>query len=125
MHKCIKKLLLGLIIWTIPFLSSFFVWDVQAGGPSVPMAWFNAIMAFTWSIGFAIAAYIFFKDVDKADAKKEGVVAGIVWYLELILLDLAVLVGAFGMAIGDYYPMLLTYLNALVISVAIGYAIKK
>lgn len=118
-----KRFLLGLIIWAIPFLTSFFIWDVNANAPTVSMAWFNAIMAFSWSLGFAIAAYLYFKTIRK-NACKEGWITGVTWYAELLILDAIFLLRLFGMSFVDYYPMFLTYLNAVTISVAIGY-IKK
>jgi hypothetical protein len=123
MNKTVKTLLLGLVVWVIPFLASFFVWDVKTNAPSVSAAWFYALMGVTGAIGFAIAAYYQFKDVRK-DTVKEGWMTGIIWYVELILLDLIFLVGLFGMALPDYFHLLLTYLTPLILCVAVGY-IKK
>jgi hypothetical protein len=123
MNKWIKKILLGLIVWAVPFFASFFVWDVKANAPKISMAWFSALMALTWAIGFAIAAYLYFKNVKKNNIV-EGWTTGLIWYAELLILDLIILVGSFGMNIGDFYPMLLTYANSIVICAAIGY-IKK
>ncbi len=119
MNKCVKRILFGLIIWAIPFVTSFFMWDIEANMPK-NMEWFSAAMAFTWALGFAIAAYFYFKE-DSDDSVKDGWITGVTWYVELLLLDLLFLVGIFGMSIAQFYPMLLTYLNGLVISVAIGY----
>ncbi|MCX6709875.1 MAG: hypothetical protein NTV63_02890 [Candidatus Woesearchaeota archaeon] len=123
MNKYVKLLLLGLIAWGVPFISSFFVWDVKVNAPLVSAAWFYALMGVTGAIGFAIAAYYQFRNVRK-DAVKEGWTAGITWYVELMLLDLIFLVGLFGMTLADYYHLILTYLTPLILSVAIGY-IKK
>jgi hypothetical protein len=123
MNKTVKALLLGLIVWVIPFLSSFFVWDVKANAPSIDIAWFYALMSVTGAIGFSIAAYYWFKDIRK-DTVKESFVTGIIWYAELILLDLIFLVGLFGMAMTDYYHLLLTYLTPAILCVMIGY-LKK
>jgi len=81
-------------------------------------------LPFFWAVGFAIAARAYFKGVKK-DSVAMGWIAGITWYIELIVLDLIVLVGAFGMVLTDFYPILLTYLNVVVISVAIGCILKK
>jgi hypothetical protein len=123
MNKTLKRLLLGLIVCVIPFLASFFVWDMKTGGPSINVAWFYALMGVTGAIGFAIAAYYQFKNVKK-DVVKEGWITGITWYIELILLDFIFLVVLFGMTMTDYYPLLFTYLNPLILAVTIGY-IKK
>ena len=123
MNKIVKTLLLGLIVWVVPFLSSFFVWDVKANVPSVSAPWFYALMSFTGAIGFSVAAYYQFKNIKK-DFVREGWITGIIWYVELILLDLIFLVSLFGMTIMDYSHLLLTYLTPFVLCVAIGY-IKK
>ncbi|VVB77874.1 Uncharacterised protein [uncultured archaeon] len=120
MNKILKTLLLGLVIWVIPFLASFLVWDVKAGGPSIDVAWFYALMGFTGAISFSIAAYYQFKNVKK-NTSYEGWTSGIIWYIELVLLDFIFLVVLFGMTIGSYSHLLLTYLNVLILSVAIGY----
>ena len=123
MNKCLKRILLGLIVWGVPFLASFFVWDVKTNAPSLSAAWFYAVMGVTGAIGFVIAAYYQFKDVKK-DTVKEGWMTGITWYIELVLLDLIVLVMLMGMTLPDYYHLLLSYINPLILAVAIGY-IKK
>lgn len=123
MSRFIKRILLGLIIWVIPFLAGVFVWDSVAGAPKIGLSWFSALMAITWAIGFAIAAGVYFKDIRK-DPVREGWITGITWYIQLLIIDLIVLVGLFGMGIGDWYPMLLTYINSVALCVAIGY-IKK
>ena len=125
MNKILRRILLGLVIWAIPFMVSLLVWDVASNGPRVGMYWFNALMAFFWSVGFAIAACTYFKDVSKKDAVSEGWITGATWYIELLIIDLIVLVGLFGMTMADFYPMFLTYLNAVAVSAAIGYIIRK
>jgi len=123
MNKTVKTILLGLIVWVIPFLASFFVWDIKTNAPFVGAAWFYALMGVTGGIGFAIAAYYQFRNVHK-DTVKEGWITGITWYIELILLDLIFLVGLMGMALPNYYHLLLGYLSPLILAVTIGY-IKK
>jgi len=124
MNKIIKRILLGLIIWAVPFITSFFIWDIEANGPSVSWGWFSAIMAFAWSIGFGIAAYIYFRNVKKKEAVWEGWMTGITWFLELVILDFLILVGVFAMSMTDFYPLIVTYLGTMVTSIVIG-NIKK
>jgi len=120
MNKFLKRILLGLIIWAVPFIVSFFVWDVENNMPIFGMAWFNAIMAAFFAIGFVIAAFLYFRDV-KEGIVKDGWITGITWFIELLILDFLVLVLLFGMTIPEYLPMIITYLNALILSVGIGY----
>jgi len=122
MTRITKTLLLGLIVWVIPFLSSFFVWDVKANAPSIDIAWFYALMSLTGILGFSIAAYYQFKD--NKNPIKNGWITGITWYLELILLDFIFLVLLFNMSLSSYSHLLMTYLTPLVLCVLIGY-LKK
>jgi hypothetical protein len=122
MNKFLKTVLLGLIIWVIPFIASIFVWNTKTGGPSIDVAWFYALMGFTGVVAFSIAAYYHFKNAK--NPIKDGWTAGITWYIELILLDLVFLVGVFGMTMTSYYHLLLAYLTPGVLAVVIGY-IKK
>lgn len=123
MNKFVKTILLGLIVWAIPFFASFFVWNTSTNAPSVSAPWFYALMSATGAVGLAIALYYQFKGIHK-NTVKEGLITGLIWYVELISLDLIFLVGLFGMAITDYYHLLLTYLTPFIICIAIGY-IKK
>jgi hypothetical protein len=123
MKKFLKTFLLGLLIWAIPFVSSVIVWDTKVNAPLIDIAWFYALMGVTGAIGFSIAAYYHFKD-NKGNSVKDGWTTGVIWYIELILLDLIVLVGILGMTMTSYYHLLLAYLNPLIVCIAIGY-IKK
>ena len=123
MNKNLRTILLGMIVWAVPFLASFFVWDANNNMPSVDLAWFYALMSVTGAIGFSIAAYYQFKHA-KSWSVKKGWVTGLTWYAELILLDLIFLVGLFGMTMESYYNLLLTYMTPLILCIAIGY-IKK
>lgn len=123
MNKFLKTVLLGVIAWAVPFVASFFVWDVNANAPSVSAVWFYALMSITGAIGFAVAAYLQFKNIRK-DTVRQGFLTGITWYIELSALDLIVLVGLFGMTMTDYYHLLITYLTPMILCIAVGY-IKK
>jgi hypothetical protein len=123
MDKITKSLLLGLVIWIIPFITSFFVWDTKANGPSIDVAWFYALMSLTGAIALAIAVYGRFMGVKK-DAIKDGWITGIIWYVECILLDFVFLVVLLGMSMNSFAHLLLTYLTPFIVSVTVGY-LKK
>lgn len=116
-----RRLLLGVIIWVIPFIGSFFVWDTQAGGPSISTAWFYALMSLLGSIGFFIAVYYFFK---VKQPKMCIIGTGVVWYVELLILDAIFLVALFGTTWADYLHLVVTYLNVPVLMLLIA-NIKK
>ncbi len=124
MNNFLRSLLLGLIIWAIPFFSSFFVWDVEANAPTISYDWFSSLMAVMWAIGFTIAIYLWIKNTKQITFKK-GLSTGITWYIELVLLDLLFLVTLFGMSIQEFYPMILLYLNSLIIISGISFSIEK
>ncbi len=124
MNKYLKLLLLGLLIWGIPFLTSILVWDVQANAPAISPDWFYALMSFTGMIGFGLAAYAYFKDL-KGNTINEGWTAGIIWYIEMIILDMIFLIGVFKMTMPEYYPMFLAYAGTLLLSVVIGWIKNK
>ncbi len=69
-NKIIKTVLLGLIVWVIPFLSGFFVGDMKVNAPSIDIAWSYALMGLAGAIG--IAAYFQFKNVHKNSVKEGG-----------------------------------------------------
>lgn len=123
MNKTLRTILLGLIVWGIPFLASFFVWDVKLNAPAIDLAWFYALMGFAGAVGFALAAYYQFKNIVK-NSVKEAWKTAIIWYFECVLLDLTVLVGLFGMSLSSYSHLSLAYLTPATLAVAIGY-IKK
>ena len=120
MNKFLKTLLLGFVVWVIPFIVSFFVWNPKINAPSVSEAWFYALMGVAGALSFAIAAYYQFKDISNETVTK-GWATGIIWYIELVLLDLIFLVGLLGMTFAAYSHLLLAYLNPLILCVLIGY----
>ncbi|MBT3642621.1 hypothetical protein HN604_00775 [archaeon] len=125
MNKFTKRILLGLVIWAVPFITSFFFWDVQANAPSVSQEWFSAIMTLTLMIGFGIAAYFYFKSVKKGNAILEGWITGIIWYVELVLLDLIFLVGIFDNSIASLFPVFFIYLSVPALSIVLENIVKR
>lgn len=120
MNKALKIILLGVLIWIVPFIVSMFIWDVEAGMPIVSAYWFGTIMAVCWAVAFAIAICVYFRSKLK-DPVRDGWIVGISWFIVLLILDLIVLVAAFGMDIADYLRMFINYLATLIITVAVGY----
>lgn len=123
MNKYLKLLLLGLLPWAIPFLASFMVWDVAANVPSISLPWFYTLMSFTGVIGFVLAAYPYFKNI-KQNSVAEGWTVGIIWYIEMVLLDMIFLIWLMQMPLTDYYHVFFGYLNVIIMSATIGY-LKK
>ena len=79
MNKVLKRILLGLLIWVVPFLVSVLIWDTENGGPKVSLAWFYSIMAVSGAIALAISLCIYFKTLKKSEAVREGWLTGFTW----------------------------------------------
>ena len=124
MNKYIKIILFGLLIWVIPFLVAFFIWDPNTGAPSVSVGWFNALMTVCFMIGLSLAICFYFRGV-KGNTVQEGWTTGIIWYAVLVVMDLIVLVGFFGMGMEEFYPLAVTYLSALIIAGGVGHLLEK
>jgi hypothetical protein len=112
-----RRLLLGVIVWVLPFIGSFFVWDMEKGGPSVSAPWFYAIMGVLGAIGLAIAAYLFLK---KKTPKECVIGTGVLWYLESLALDALFLMVLFGMTWNDYSHLLVTYLTIPILMILVA-----
>lgn len=126
MHKFVKKLLLGFVIWLVPFVVSFFVWDVEAGGPSIPQDWFSGLMMVSLAIGFGIAAHYWFREFKgKKDIVAFAWLTGFVWFVELILLDTIFLVGVFGNSTSVLGPISLAYLGVWILTGTMGHVLKN
>ncbi|MFH1802439.1 MAG: hypothetical protein ABH864_03230 [archaeon] len=123
MNKTLKIILLGILIWIIPFLTAFLFWDLETNQPTVDMMVFNSIMAFVWAIGLAIALPIMFKK--SKNPVKDGWTAGISWYVILLALDIIFLVWLFGTPFSEWAYMFLTYLNTAILTIVVGYIAKK
>ena len=87
------------------------------------MEWFNALMAFSLSVCLSIAAFLHFRDV-RTKSVEEGWKTGIIWFAELAVIDLIVLVGLFGYEMSAYFSILTSYLGVIAVSVMAGY-LKK
>ena len=123
MNRFAKRLLLGLIIWAVPFIVSVLVWDPAAGGPRIGTEWFNALMAFALSVSLSVATFMHFRDV-RTRSVEEGWKTGITWFAELAVIDLIVLVGIFNSGMSSYFQILTYYLGVIAVSVMAGY-LKK
>ncbi len=122
MNKRVKIVLLGLMIWVITFMSGFFtfsIFDAEAGGPVV-WTWISGIKEFSVVIGLALALFLFYRDKGQ-DYKSTAWEAGITWYVILLLMDLIILVGLFGIELEFWFPLIFTYSTVAIIPIVVGY----
>ena len=124
MNRQVKKLLLGFLIWFIPFFISFFIWDTQTNFPSIQIDLFKGIMGLCLGIGFAIAIYYWLKDKQNKNLK-ECFKTGIIWFVELCILDLIILVGILSTSLISLIPIILMYSTIPIIMFSIGLVFKK
>lgn len=122
MDKRVKIVLLGLMIWAITFMAGFFtfsIFDAEAGGPLV-WTWISSIKEFSVVIGLALALFLVYRD-KRQDYKRTAWEAGIIWYVTLLLMDLIVLVGLFGIESEFWFPLIFTYSIVLITPIVVGY----
>ena len=126
MNKRVKIVLLGLMIWVITFIAGFFtfaIFDAEAGGPVV-WTWISGIKEFSVVIGLALALFLFYRDKGQ-DYKRTTWEAGITWYVILLLMDLIVLVGLFGIELEFWFPLIFTYSTVAIIPIVVGYLLAR
>jgi membrane protease YdiL (CAAX protease family) len=123
MNKRVKVGLLGLMIWLITFIAGFFIFvifDIEADGPLTDLLWINGIDTFFLAIGLALALFLLYRDKGQ-DYKRTAWEAGIAWYVIILLMDLIVLVGLFGLESELLFPSILSDSTVLIIPIVVGY----
>jgi hypothetical protein len=123
MNKRVKVGLLGLMIWLITFIAGFFIFvifGIEADGPLTDLLWINGIETFFLAIGLALALFVLYRDKGQ-DYKRTAWEAGIAWYVIILLMDLIVLVGLFGLESELLFPSILSDSTVLIIPIVVGY----
>jgi hypothetical protein len=123
MNKRVKVGLLGLMIWLITLIAGFFIFvifDFEADGPLTDLLWINGIDTFFLAIGLALALFLLYRDKGQ-DYKRTAWEAGIAWYVIILLMDLIVLVGLFGLESELLFPSILSDSTVLIIPIVVGY----
>ena len=127
MNNWVKIILLGFMIWVITFIAGFFIFFIfgaEIDGPPVEALWVNGIAAFFLGIGLALALFLVYRD-KKQDYKSTAWKAGITWYVILLLMNLIVVVGLFGVKLKLWFPSILTDSMVLIIPIVVGYLLAK
>lgn len=83
MNKNLKILIFGLCIWLVPFLVSLAVFPLKESNRAL----FESIMPLVLTMVVTAVSYYYLKSVN-SNYVKNGLIAGIVWYLINILVDL-------------------------------------
>ena len=123
MNKWVKIILLGFMIWIITFIAGFFIFAIfgaEVDGPPVEALWINGIATFFLGIGLALALFLVYRDKGQ-DYKRTAWEAGISWYVIILLMNLIVVVGLFGIKLELWFPSILTDSMVLIIPIVVGY----
>ncbi len=119
MHSARNAVILGLLVWAIPFVISFAAYPLH--GPT--RALFESIMAVAVTGTVALLALVYLRSVRRAHAR-EGLLIGALWYAISFLIDQAMFSGGpMRMSFSDYMADIgLTYVIIIVVPWAIGVA---
>ena len=121
MYKWVKIGLLGLMIWVVKFVVGGIVFSIAGEDvPLIGILWINSIQEFFVVIGLALALFLVYRDKAQ-DYKRTAWQAGIAWYAILLLMNLIVVVGLFGVKLEFWFPSILSDSTILIIPIVVGY----
>ena len=124
MNKYLKLGMFGFVSWLVPFVAAFMFYS-QEGQLLVDVSFFKSVMAVVGSLTGAVLLVLYFGKV-KEKYLNEGILAGVVFFVMNLVLDLLVLVPMAKMNIGDYFLQIgLMYLVILIMGASMGYALEK
>ncbi len=84
MNSVLKMLLFGALVWLIPFAISFAFFP--GGQPLFDVQTINSIMIIVWYVVLAVFMVLYFSK-EREDSLRKGIVVGVVWLAESIILD--------------------------------------
>ena len=123
MNKSVKLVGFGFLIWLIPFLVSFVIFPLR--NTNRPL--FESIMPVVLVLAVMIISVLYFKKIEK-ESLKEGLIAGVLWFVLSLVIDLMLFLPAspMQMSFSDYMMDIgLTYLIILMIPIGIGALVNK
>jgi hypothetical protein len=123
MNKYVKLIGFGFLIWLIPFLVSFVVFPLRDS----TRALFESIMSVMLVLAVLIFSSLYFKKVEK-ESIKEGVIAGALWFVISLIIDLMLFLpeSPMQMTLAEYMMDIgLTYFIILMIPISFGVFLHK
>ena len=123
MNKYVKLVAFGFLIWLIPFLVSFVIFPLR--NTNRPL--FESVMPVVLVFAVMIISVLYFKKIEK-ESLKEGLIAGVLWFVLSLVIDLMLFLPAspMQMSFSDYMIDIgLTYLIILMIPIGIGALVNK
>jgi uncharacterized membrane protein YpjA len=123
MKRISKIALFGFILWTIPFIFSFFFFD-KTGNLAIEESFFKSIMVFVGNLTGSILLLLYFKKY-VGDYLKEAIIIGFSWFIINILLDVFILIPMAEMTFLSYCKEIgLRYLVLPTFSIVLGLLLK-
>ena len=123
MHKNVKLIFFGFLIWLIPFLVSFLIFNLRES--SRPL--FESIMSVILTLTTLTFTTLYLKTIDRGFLK-EAVVAGVLWFAISLIMDLALFMpeSPMQMTFSEYMMDIgVTYLIILFVPIFNGYLIQR
>lgn len=123
MNKYVKLVGFGFLIWLIPFLVSFVIFPLRDANRPL----FESIMPIILVLTVMIISVLYFKKIEK-ESLKEGLIAGVLWFVLSLVIDLMLFLPAspMQMSFSDYMMDIgLTYLIILIIPIGIGALVSE
>lgn len=120
MNKMVKLVLYGFLVWLVPFLVSLIIFPLK----STMNPLFESIMPVVISATVVTFAFYYLKGIKK-NIMKEGLMAGVVWIVISLIIDIALFLPASPMQISlNSYLMDIgtTYLMIPIITTGMGVA---
>ncbi|MHC4445003.1 MAG: hypothetical protein ACYTF1_00900 [Planctomycetota bacterium] len=116
-----KALLLGFLVWLLPFVISFLVFPLK----SSDRALFESIMPVAVAVSVVFFAVLYFRKVSEGFVR-EGILLGIIWLAISLVIDLCLFMeGPMKMPFIEYMKDIgLTYLIIPTITIGFGFAFK-
>ena len=123
MNKYVRLVGFGFLIWLVPFLVSFVIFPLRSSNRPL----FESIMPVILVITVMTISVLFFKKIEK-ESLKEGVIAGVLWFVLSLTIDLLLFIPAspMQMSFSDYMMDIgITYFIILIIPISIGALVNK
>ena len=119
MNKYLKIILLGVLVWLVPFVVSIFIYPLKTAGNPL----FESIMPLIITIMAISLSYIYLKNI-KTFFIREGIIIGVIWLIINIIIDLALFLptSPMQMSLTGYIEDIgITYLIIPTITIGMGY----
>ena len=125
MDKEMKILGFGFLTWVIPFVVSFFFFDVSTGKFIIDEIFFKSIMIVLSTIVGSAFLIKYFSKI-KMNFVREGAIVGMSWCIINWVLDFVILLPMSEMDPFTYFIQIgMRYLNAPIIAIAMGILLSR